>query len=272
MRYSIPLALFAALLITGCSTKNPFGIGYDKSVCTESSSFGVCGAPADIYKYREKIKSTQAEYMKAGLDTRLYFAISPEGKVLVKADRDGQFAPYDTSEWKKIIKERIHEEELKVVKTVPMVNIDSGLSDIPTTKETDLSVKYKKQGPLLVTRTKIGNIIRDQGVIQEAMIFNYEDTEGDLMSSHAVHVVVRDPRWIVGESVPKNVKLANIPTPLSTDLFKKQQIVDKEQEDTINEFNREKEDPRLKSIFEKKVEPDQNIDLSVIDNFLKGDK
>ena len=32
-------------MFSGCSAANPFGIGYDTSVCEDSKDFGVCGSP-----------------------------------------------------------------------------------------------------------------------------------------------------------------------------------------------------------------------------------
>jgi len=262
-----------ALLFSGCSLKNPFGIGYDTSVCNDSKTFGVCGSPKDIYKYKDKVKQVQEEYLNARLDTTLYFAVSPEGVVQVKADRDGKWERYDISEWKKIIDEKNKELKEKVSKESSKIASFDINSDIPVTKGGDLSVQYKKQGPLLVTRTKIGNIIRDQGLIQEVFIANYADTDGDLVSSHEVHIVARNPEWIVGERTPKDVRLEALPTPLSKDLLKKQQRVEKEQERTINAFNRDQEAGYLSAQeIESKNKDNKLEDLSIINKFIKEEK
>ena len=268
------LSALAAITIlsTGCSMHNPFGIGYDESVCNDSKTFGVCGSPSDIYKYRDIIKSVQSDYLKARLDTVLYFAVSPEGDIQVKGDRDGQWEDYNSSDWKKIINSRILKKKVSNKREASF----SISNDIPVTKGGDLSIKYKKQGPLLVTRTKIGNIIRDQGLIQEVFVANYVDNENDLITSHNVQIVVRNPDWVVGERNPKNVKLENIPTPISDKMLKRQQVIDKGQEKTISDFNRNIDEGYQSALNEEqknKKTKNKKIDksLDIINSFL-GEK
>jgi len=271
-KVALLLITFLTILLSGCSMHNPFGVGYDSSVCSESKTFGVCGAPKDIYKYKKKIQKVQQRYLKAKLDTVLYFAVSQEGNIQVKADRDGNWEDYESSDWKKLIDKRISLFQKKTKRNASFNVVDSR-SDIPVTKGGDLSIKYQKQGPLLVTRTKIGNIIRDQGIIQEVFIANYADNDGDLISSHEVHVVVKNPEWVVGEKTPKNVNVESFPTPLSTDLLKKTQVVDMAQERTINAFNRDQEAGYLSAQENKSKGKNENIqDLSIIDNFIKESK
>ena len=261
-----------AFFTTGCSLSNPFGIGYDSSVCNDSKTFGVCGSPKDIYKYKDKIKAVQNNYLKARLDTTLYFGVSPEGIIQVKSERDANWERYSTSEWKKIIDEKEHLNKSNSNREASF-NMYSNQNDIPITKGGDLSVVYKEQGPLLVTRTKIGNIIRDQGLIQEVFIANYADTEGDLISSHNVYVVVKDPDWIVGEKTPKAVNIEDIPTPLSTELLKKQQVVEESQEKTISNFNRDRESGYMSAQEEEsKLKEDKIENLNVINNFINTKK
>jgi len=284
------LTAVGALFFTGCSMKDPFGVGYDSSVCNNSKSFGVCGAPKDVYKYRDKIREVQNKYLKARLDTTLYFAVNPQGVIQVKSDRDAPWERYDISDWYTLIEEKIKEEDMRIKeneekakaikkkisancygeeckarKAVDWTQIVE--SDLPVTKGGDLSVKYQKQGPLLVTRTKIGNIIRDQGLIQEVFVANYSDTDGDLVSSHEVFVVVREPDWVVGERTPKNVKLESFPTPISQELIKKQQVVNSYQEKTISSYNVD----TASGYAESKKEPvkENTIqDSAIINNFL----
>jgi len=273
MKKYIFAGLFASLLFSGCSMHNMFGVGYDTSVCNDSKTFGVCGSPESIYKYKDKVKAVQSDYLKARLDTTLYFAVTPEGVIQVKAGREDEWERYDISEWRKIIESRIKEQNKLIndsKERTASVKFLSSDNDIPATKGGDLSVQYKKQGPLLVTRTKIGNIIRDQGLIQEIFIANYADTEGDLISSHEVHVVVRNPEWVVGEKVPKNVKLDSIPTPLSTELIKKQQVVNESQERVINTFNRDQVAGYREAQLEANKEKNENLkDLNLINQFIE---
>ena len=272
------LTMSSLVFLSGCSMKDPFGVGYDSSVCSKSKSFGVCGAPKDVYKYRDKIRSVQNKYLQSKLDTTLYFSITPNGIVQVKADRDGQWERYDISEWSRIIEKRLREENLRIRKNESLaksfnrnaIGLDSVInSDIPVTKGGDLSVKYQSQGPLLVTRTRIGDIIRDQGLVQQVFVANYADTDGDLVSSHELFVVVRKADWVVGEKTPKNVSLDSFPTPISTKLIGKQQKINKYQEKTIKSYNidssqgyvESKNEPVFNSISEEK-------DSAIINQYL----
>jgi len=275
------ILLASTFLFSGCSLKNPFGIGYDTSVCESSKDFGVCGAPKDIYKYRDKIRKVQRDYLNARLDTVLFFGINPEGYIVVKEDRDGKWERYDISEWKTIIDRKnkeLREEEDKINKKVKAskVKTASGISydnDIPITEENDLSVKYSKQGPLLVSRTKVGDIIRDNGLIQPVFIANYIDKTGDLISSHEVYIVVKNPEWIVGEKTPKSGKIDSIPTPLSTELLKRQNLTNDYQEKVVNSYNRN----TLSGVLESEQDPEltykkEKKEDNVINSFLKESK
>jgi len=285
----IPLVMFS-----GCSLKNPFGIGYESSVSEESKTFGITGSPKDIYKYRDKIRAVQNDYLSVDLDTELFFAVDKAGNILIKDDREGNWVRYDISEWKGIIDQAIKEKEelikeqdrlaqelekeeaKNIYKNKGGFNSETYRSDIPITKGNDLSVQYEKQGPLLTTRTKVGDIIRDTGLIQQTMIFNYIDTAGDLISSHEVFVVVKDPKWIVGEKTPKNVgSIGEIPTPLSTELLKTQNRTNQYQEDIVNTFNSNKREGVLKSIINEDpriIKTEKNKDINLINDFISEKK
>lgn len=294
------LTIASIMFFSGCSLKDPFGVGYDTSVCSTSKSFGVCGSPKDVYKYRERIRKVQNDYLKARLDTTLYFAISKTGVIQVKADREAQWERYDISEWRVLIDQRIKNEDSKIRESERKALIANNKSrltrynnneqrvcssgdcstpreaviwdsnvkvDLPVTKGGDLSVKYQEQGPLLVTRTRIGDIIRDQGLIQQVFVANYADSDGDLVSSHEIFIVVRNPEWVVGEKTPKNVKLEDFPTPLSSELLKTQQKVDSYQENTVRSYNQD----TAKGFAAANNEPvleNEDQDSSIINNFL----
>ena len=277
------LSLTAAIMLTttGCSLKNPFGVGYDSSVCEASKDFGVCGAPKDIYKYRGKIKKVQYDYLHAQLDTVLFFGISKDGEIVVKEDRDGPWERYDLSEWKNIIEEEIaRQQELKdeinnkinkgkISKRTAGVTIYQ--SDIPTSEETDLSVKYQDQGPLLTTRTSIGDIIRDTGHIQQIYIANYVDRGGDLISGHELYVVVKEPEWIVGEKTPHSTRLESVPTPISKELFHRQNRTNEYQNNVVNTYNRDSIKGSIESIVDNPYHADkkENKDNDLIKSFIK---
>jgi len=282
----IASSILVILLMTGCSPKNPFGIGYDESVCeNQVKEFGVCGSPKAIYQYKAQVKNIQQMYFESGISQRLYFAVDRKGNILVKDTRDGKWEPYETSKWKKIIEERVKEKRLLKEKAQASSLAASGEyrtlnkkivlnalpQDVPVTKANDLSVVYQKQGPLVMTRTKIGNLIRDNGLIQPIFVANYIDTEGDLVSAHEIYVVVREPSWVIGEKTPAYVPDNTIPTPLSESIVKKGVAQEQYQESVIRDYNLNykkgvinavKNNPQTKYLEEKN-------DWEIINQFLK---
>lgn len=285
-RNLLNLAVLAGLMfgLAGCSLKDPFGIGYDTSSCEDSKNFGACGSPKNIYKNREEIRSVQKDYIMSGIEDELFFAVNGDGKMLVKADRDDKWMPYDTSPFKKNIDERnaktqalIDEKEgtgaFAPQNTGRVISpIANYQNDIPVTKATDLSVKYQEQGALIVSRTKVGDIIRDNGLIQQVFVANYVDYTGDLVSSHELYVVVKDPEWVVGERTPKSVKLDKIPTPLSTNLLKSEVKTNEYQEEVVDLFNSDQKEGVLSAILNDpaKVNKESNADLDLINSFLNS--
>lgn len=289
-KYLSITAIATTLLFSGCSLNNPFGIGYDTSVCENSKNFGVCGAPKDIYKYRDDIRKVQNDYLNSRIETVLFFGVDKEGHVLVKNEREGQWTRYDISEWKKIIDEsnKKNEELIKNQdKLSNKLNQELGIApkdtvervagiisygnDIPVTEGNDLSVVYKTQGPLVSTRTKVGDIIRDNGLIQQAFISNYVDTGGDLISSHEVYVVVKEAEWVVGEKTPKNSNVEELPTPISTELLKKQSLTNKYQENVVEKYNINDTEGVVEAIVnnpEDNIQEDKN-NLDIINTFIK---
>ena len=272
------IAIFAgaALLISGCSMSNPFGIGYDSSVCDNSKNFGVCGSPKAVYTYKDKIKKVQNDYLKAGLDTTLYFGVTDKGIIMVKSDREAPWEPYSMSKWRRIIDESLKKKaaEEKLIeekeraenkKKGRVASLNYVQSDLPVTKGGDLSVEYKQQGSLLVTRTKLGKLIRDNGLIHKIFIANYIDKNNDLISSHEVYAVIREPQWVVGEATPENVRLTDYPTPISAELLKKQQRVEDYQEKVIRTYDRNSEEGRAVANTE---EPVDNADENLLKSFI----
>jgi len=204
------------LSFSGCS-QNLFTIGYESSSCENSKSLGVCGSPKNIAKYKNKIQKVQHDYLLAQIDTPLYFAISNEGYIGVKSDREGHFEPYKGSKWEKLINEKVAKNKRQIHGS------SSGGGSGPLTSVygngDDLSVHFQRQGDLIRTRTSLGNVIRDNGHVQQVFIETYQDKSGDLISGHEAYVVTKDPKWVVGEDVPKGSRLDRVPTPISTELF-----------------------------------------------------
>jgi hypothetical protein len=203
-------ACVISFTLSGCS--GLFGIGYENSVSEESKTFGITGSPKTIYKYKEKIKKIQSDYVNSKIEEVLYFAINKEGEILVKEDRDADFEFYSISEWKIIIEESL--EELKSRKAERLLE-EQKLNEEENEKVLDLDYNEKKikninlekeyieQDRLLITTERIGNIVRDNGMLQTGMVFNYVDTNDILNNSHEITVIIKNPKWIVGNSTPK---------------------------------------------------------------------
>lgn len=270
-----------ATFFSGCSLKNPFGIGYDTSVSetSKSKTFGVSGSPKDIYKHRDIIRKTQDEYLSSGIKDVLYFGIDKKGNMLVKKDRDEEWSKYETSYWKEKIDkaneknkkneealERKRDEKNKGAKARGI----SSSSDILVTAGNDLSIQYKEQGRLISTRTQVGDIIRDNGQIQQVFVANYIDNEGNLVSSHELYVVVKDPSWIVGEKTPKTTNnMGEIPTPISKGLLKEQARSEKADERIVDSYLRDDPAAVTNAIKDAPtIEDDQ--DSKIIRNFIQS--
>ena len=238
LKILLPISILAATLFTGCATDNPFGVGYEHSACESSSKFGVCGAPEDVYTYRDKIRKVQQDYLKAGLDEELFFGITHEGDIMVKEGRTEKWQQYDSSKWKKIIEERVYKNNsLKYETTNSKLNYYR--VDIPVTQYNDLSIKYQDQGTIIQTRTNVGDMIRDNGLVQRIWVAPVVDKKGDLISAHELYVVVKEPEWIIGEKTPRSQKknIGKIPTPISKEMIKKQNRVTSREEKIIQDFN-----------------------------------
>ena len=270
-----------ATFFSGCSLKNPFGIGYDTSVSetSKSKTFGVSGSPKDIYKHRDIIRKTQDEYLSSGIKDVLYFGIDKKGNMLVKKDRDEEWSKYETSYWKEKIDkaneknkkneealERKRDEKNKGAKARGI----SSSSDILVTAGNDLSVQYKEQGRLISTRTQVGDIIRDNGQIQQVFVANYIDNEGNLVSSHELYVVVKDPSWIVGEKTPKTTNnMGEIPTPVSKGLLKEQARSEKADERIVDSYLRDDPAAVTNAINDAPTIEDEQ-DSKIIRNFIQS--
>lgn len=270
-----------ATFFSGCSLKNPFGIGYDTSVSetSKSKTFGVSGSPKDIYKHRDIIRKTQDEYLSSGIKDVLYFGIDKKGNMLVKKDRDEEWSKYETSYWKEKIdkaneKNKKNEEALERKRAEKDKGAKargiSSSSDILVTAGNDLSIQYKEQGRLISTRTQVGDIIRDNGQIQQVFVANYIDNEGNLVSSHELYVVVKDPSWIVGEKTPKTTNnMGEIPTPVSKGLLKEQARSERADERIVDSYLRDDPAAVTNAINDAPTIEDEQ-DSKIIRNFIQG--
>lgn len=272
----ITTTLLSSILFSGCSFSNPFGIGEEKSACEVSSGFGVCGSPKKIYSHRDKIKKMQQDYMQSGYEDELFFGINDNGDILVKADRDEHWQTYKGSKIEEEInnlladkKNAMNEYEGKKVTINTETN---GLSqDIPVTVETDLSIKYKEQKPLIQTRTNVGDIIRDNGLIQKVWVAPVKDDKGDLISAHEIYVVIKTPDWIIGEATPKDQgrEVSDLPTPFSNKLLEKINTSTEKEDKIVKKYNNNDEAGLAEEINYDESKLDDSGDLNLINNYIK---
>ncbi|OQX85162.1 MAG: hypothetical protein B6D63_02820 [Candidatus Latescibacteria bacterium 4484_7] len=97
---------------------------------------------------------------------------------------------------------------------VPGGEVGSAESKIP------LSVKNKS---LVISHPTEMAPIRDLGYTREVWYAPYENNDGALVEAHSVHVVIKKPRWIIGEDHPKNVRGGVlIPSLLTTEVVSRQ--------------------------------------------------
>ncbi|MFL1706549.1 TraV family lipoprotein [Campylobacter sp. MOP7] len=293
MKKALILAGVSALLLTGCSLSNPFGIGHDKSVSetAKTKTFGVSGSPRNIHKYRDSLRKVQDDYMRSDIDYELYFAINDDGEILVKHDREDEFENYELSEWKDRIDKALKKKEMQTEKIrakreerarkeaeeagktlgTKSASFQSRYNDLAVTKENDLSIVYKEQAPMVSSRTKVGNIIRDNGRIQQVFVANYVNNEGDLVASHDLYVVVKEPEWVVGENTPKNTSnIGEIPTPISKSMIEQQNYTSKKEEAIVNSYIND--DPAAVTNAINMESEEELRDKAVIQEFLSKSK
>jgi hypothetical protein len=226
MILKLSLAAIIMIGVGGCATDNPFGVGYEHSACEMASGFGVCGSPKRIYKYRDIIKETQSKYLASGYDEDLFFSISDDGNMLVKTDRTSRWERYAGSEIQQEIEVLLKEK--KSYQQGINSHFDKKIShpinyngqDLPVTDNSDLSVQYLLQKPVLETRTDVGEVIRTNGIVQKIWIAPVADRKGDLISAHEIYLVVKEPEWNIGEVYPNNSRnVGIIPTPISQSIL-----------------------------------------------------
>lgn len=216
-KYIISVATMA-LLFSGCSTDNPFGVGYETSACEDSKSGGMCGSPSSILKYKGKVTEVQKEYKLSGYPDELFFAVSRDGDIMVKEERDGKWQKYSGSEYESKIKSGLRSN----TKTELGSEYSATSSDVPVGQNNDLSMAYSSKESYLQTRTNVGRTIRDNGEYSRVWVAPYVDNNGDLVSAHEIYTVIRDPEWVIGEKTPKKAVDAAtpIPSPISVEMLK----------------------------------------------------
>lgn len=187
--------LAAAMILAGCSGKESILTpGQTESDCdAAATNLGVCGSPKSIYVHRDKIK-------------HIWF----EEDQSYNIDKRGHIFNIETKE-----------EVVPGVKPDDCANYycpgceDDGMEDGSGTG-TSVSGYYKganknddirvKNQSLIIRTPQEQAVIRDLGFVQKIWVAPHENRAGDLVSAHEMYVVIRKPKWVIGEEAPKNVR------------------------------------------------------------------
>jgi len=237
----IAVGLSSMLLFTGCSTSNLFGVGYESSACETSKSNGFCGAPSSIYKYKSKIKQMQRDYLYSGYPDKLFFAISREGVIGVKRERDDKWQPYEGSQYQKEINRLLSlKTDTKLGSAVATTSKTVTSQITKDSSAADLSYEYRQKETILQTKTNVGRMIRDTGEYTKTWVAPYEDNKGDLVSAHELYIVIKDPKWTIGEKTPKKVIDSATPEEMAnTNIYQKAPnkfTYNKKEQEILNSF------------------------------------
>ena len=89
-----------------------------------------------------------------------------------------------------------------------------------------------------------------------------------------MYIVVKDPEWVVGEKAPKESSIQNIPTPISTELLKKQDRVNEYQERIVDRYNIDDQGAVVEAVNNDptKIDQDQKNNMDLINSFIKKEK
>jgi len=211
MLHTAAIATFTMLLLSGCSGKQSILVpGQSEGDCdARAQKLGVCGTPKAIYEHRDAIKHIYFEEDEA-------YRVSKNGKI------------YNIETGEEVIPGQKPDScGLAVCPGCENEGAQGGVSaDGHGTSTGGYSKPGKNDGIRLQNRslvigTQDGQTpIRDLGLIQKLWIAPHENAAGDLISAHTIHVVVREPSWIVGEEQPKRTRNGVIiPSPVATSIF-----------------------------------------------------
>jgi hypothetical protein len=117
-------------------------------------------------------------------------------------------------------------------------------------------------------------MIRDYGLIQKVWIAPVVDSKGDLFSAHDILVVIKDPKWIIGESTPTNVnsnKISQLPTPISKGLLELQNHSTENENNIVNHFNSGDQGGLIEEIAKDPIKNDSEFqkNMNQIQNYIK---
>ena len=225
----IYMGLVAMLTLTGCSSKDSILVpGQLESDCDAGAAgLGVCGTPKNIYTHRDQIKHIKFEEDES-------YRVDSKGKIWNTESGD-EVKPSSELSTGCVGCEGGESDE----------NLEVGASG----KKNAIRLKNRS----LVVKTKQDSaVIRDLGYVQSVWIAPHETRKGDLVSAHEIYVVIKQPKWIIGEEQPQKVERgATIPSPLVEEIFSdRHEAMDKKSSSKVYDYVNQVQPEGLEKIEE----------------------
>lgn len=166
------------LVLSGCTNKNILMPGQEYSDCyVANDNNGVCGNPMYLYKYRDKIESLPSH-------PGITYTIDQKG----------------------VIREK---DSGKIIHVGEGSSSKKGFAGNKNLVVKNRSIVIKGENDMVP--------IRDIGYVRKVWIAPYSDSHGNLIDAHNIYIVVRKPKWIVGEKFPTRIhNAAIVPSLLTT--------------------------------------------------------
>ena len=239
-------AIIMVLALGGCSGKESILVpGQSEGDCdVRAQKLGVCGTPKAIYEHKDAVKHIYFEEDEA-------YRVSKNGKI------------YNVDTGEEVIPG--HKPDSCGLAVCPGCDNDEEETSTQSRSHNGYATTAKagkndgirlQNRSLVIEARQTQTPIRDLGLIQKLWIAPHENAAGDLVSAHTIHVVVREPGWIVGEEAPKRTRNGVIiPSPMATSIFTdSHHAISRRDLNAIDDFIQEKKP-----------------DLSRIETFLKND-
>lgn len=194
--------LFILIFFIGCGNKNYLMPGQEHSDCEiADDNNGVCGLPLNLYKFRAKIQQLPQH-------PGSIYSINDNGVIHDK--ETGEIIDVE-----KKIEEAQKKKQENNSETLSNNRIILQKKRYYSKKELRKLLNLKKdtllnnQSMVIEHPSKMTNI-RDLGFVQKVWIAPYSSMRGTLVSAHDIFVVIKKPKWIVGESKPKRIENGRI--------------------------------------------------------------
>lgn len=216
------------LFTSGCTSKQSLLVpGNSESDCADKTAgLGVCGTPFSVYKHRSKIKRI---YHEEGENYR----VTKGGKI------------YNTETGEEVIPGVKPEGSCGDAICVGCDEAnDVGYSGSSTSSGGE-NISGSSKHPVKLSNRAFSletpqnaTILRDLGRQQTIWIAPGETAGDDLVEAHRIHVVIRDPHWIIGEAFPKKTRRGvAVPTPLAAEVLSdNHEDVDRTTMETIYQY------------------------------------